>query len=198
MCVIAISNGYATLAEFIVEKDLKSEDATDDTSIEDIIEAASRFIDTETGRTFYARTETRYYDVPDSRKLRLDDDLLTITTLTNGDDNEISSSEYTLLPANVSPKFAIKLKSTSSTIWQPDSNGGTEQVISVAGTWGWVANHTNNIKRACLMIATDYYDKREGQGVAGVATITGAGVVIKAAGVPVAAMKLINSFRKLT
>ncbi len=47
------------------------------------------------------------------------------------------------------------------------------------------------------MIATDYYDKREGQGVT-VATVTGAGVVIKAAGVPAAAMKIIRTFRKLT
>lgn len=194
------TNGYATLAEFKVEKDLKSEDATDDTSIEDIIEAASRFIDTETGRTFYARTETRYYDVPSGRELRVDDDLLTITEdgLTNGDGTAIADTEYHLIPKNVSPKFAIRLKSTSSIFWLPDSSGDTELVISVAGTWGWMATHDDRIKRACLMIATDYYDKREGQGVAGVATITGAGVVIKAAGVPVAAMKLINSFRKLT
>ncbi|KKL19182.1 hypothetical protein LCGC14_2468050 [marine sediment metagenome] len=193
-----ITNGYATLAEFKTEKDISSTDAVDDTSIEDIIEAASRFIDSETGRTFYARTETRNFDVPrGTRELRLDDDLLTITTLTNGDDNEIANTEYILLPANVSPKFAIVLKSTSSTIWQPDSNSGTEQVISVAGTWGWVADHPDNIKRACLMIATDYYDKREGQGVT-TATVTGAGVVIKAAGVPAAAMKIIRTFRKLT
>ncbi len=193
-----VTNGYATLTEFKLEKTIDNVNAEDDTSIEDIIEAASRFIDTETGRTFYARTETRNFDVPvGTRELRLDDDLLAITTLTNGDDIVIADTEYILLPANVDPKFAIVLKSTSSIIWQPDSNGGTEQVIDVAGTWGWVATHPDNIKRACLMIATDYYDKREGQGVT-VATVTAGGVLIRAAGVPDAAMKIINSFRKMT
>ena len=192
-----ITNGYATLAEFKLEKNVDSVNAADDTSIEDIIEAASRFIDTETGRTFYARTETRSFDVPGGRELRLDDDLLTITTLTNGDDIVIADTEYILLPANIDPKYAIVLKSTSSIIWQPDSNSGTEQVIDVAGTWGWVATHPDNIKRACLMIATDYYDKREGQGVT-TTTVTAGGVLIKAAGVPDAAMRIINSFRKLT
>lgn len=196
---MAITNGYATLVEFKAWPDITSTDAGDDTLIEYLIGAASRFIDDQTGRTFYARTETRNFDVPKgTRELRLDDDLLIITTLTNGDGNEIANTEYILLSANVDPKFAIVLKSTSSTTWQPDSNSGTEQVISVLGTWGWVADHPDNIKTACLQIATDYYNKTIGNAGASVATITSAGVVLSPAGVPATAMQIINSYRKMT
>ena len=71
---MAITNGYATLPEFKAWVDITSADAPDDGVIEDIIETASRHIDNTTGRTFYARTETRYYDVPDGRQIDLDDD----------------------------------------------------------------------------------------------------------------------------
>ena len=77
---MAIINGYATLAEFKALLGITSTNATDDSIIEDCIEAASRYIDGKTRRTFYARTETRYFSVPDGgeRQLDLDDDLLTI------------------------------------------------------------------------------------------------------------------------
>ncbi len=198
MCVIAILNGYCTLADYKIYAKVESEDSDDEALLEDIIEAASRFIDTQSGRTFYARTETRYYSVPASRTLKVDDDLLTITTLTNGDDTTIASTEYHLLPKNVSPKYAIQLKSTSSIFWLSDSSGGVEYVISVAGTWGWVASEPANINIACKQIVKQYEDKRLGQGVEGTATITGAGVVITPAGVPVTAMDIIHSYRKHT
>ncbi len=195
---MAIINGYCTLADYKVYAKVSSEDSDDEALIEDMIETASRFIDTQSIRTFYARTETRYYNVPTSRTLRLDDDLLTITTLTNGDGTEIANTEYHLLPKNVSPKYAIQLKSTSSILWLSDSSGGLEYVISVAGTWGWVASEPANINTACKQIVKHYLGMRSGQNVEGVATITGAGVVITPAGSPSTAMDIIHSYRKHT
>ena len=195
---MAIENGYDTQELYKIYADVKTTDSDNLNLIDETIETASRFIDAQTGRTFYARTETRNFDVPSGRELRLDDNLLTITTLTNGDDNEIADTEYILLPANVDPKFAIVLKSTSSIIWQPDSNSGTEQVISVAGTWGWVAATPDDIRNACRLITKAYLAKRSGQGVGGVATVTAMGVVITPAGAPAAAMQIINTYRKMT
>ena len=113
-------NSYATLAEFKNYKDISSTDADDDGVIEDLLEEASRYIDGETNRTFYPRVETRYFSVPETlgRQLDLDDDLLAITTLTNGDDGTIASTEYNLLPKNKTPYYAIKLKEASTEYWE--------------------------------------------------------------------------------
>jgi hypothetical protein len=65
-------------------------------------------------RRFRAVTATRSFDVPEGDTLFLDDDLLSITTLTNGDGNVITSASYVLLPKNKSPKYAIRLKENTS------------------------------------------------------------------------------------
>lgn len=197
---MAITNGYATLAEFKLWANITSTNTNDDSVIEDIIEGVSRYIDRKTGRTFYARTETRYYDVPrnGSRTLKLDDDLLTITTLTNGDDNAIASSEYHLIPKNVAPYYEIRLKASSSTFWDFDSDGNSEFVISVAGTWGYVATASEDVREACKMIGTSYYKRRFGESTSSVATITAAGVVIMPQDVPGIAADTINFYKRRT
>ena len=45
---MAITNGYATLAEFKLWINTQTDNTNDDAVIEDIIEAVSRFIDGET------------------------------------------------------------------------------------------------------------------------------------------------------
>ena len=197
---MAITNGYATLAEFKLWADVTSTDSDDDTVIEDIIEAASRWIDDETGRTFYARTQTRYFDVPldGSRELKLDDDLLTITSITNGDGNTIDdSSEINTIPKNVTPYYAIKIKAGSTYYWTQDSSGNVEDVIAIAGTWGYSATAPHDIRQACLIIANNMYKKRHGEGEQG-ATLTPAGVVLSPAGMPVMAAKICRRYKRIT
>jgi hypothetical protein len=117
------------------------EDVTNENVVNDILEAASRYFDKNTGgRTFYPRVETRNYDTPlrtrNDRELWLDDDLLEIITVTNGDDVAVTSSDYILDPADIYPKYAIRLKEASSVFWKLDSNGNKEQVIDIAAFWG--------------------------------------------------------------
>ncbi|KKL66442.1 hypothetical protein LCGC14_2144920 [marine sediment metagenome] len=193
---MAISNGYATLQEYKDYADITSTDATDDGALEDLIETASRFIDTQTLRTFYARTETRRFDVPNGRTLTLDDDLISITTLTNGDNEVLTTSDYILEPANVTPKFAIILKQSSTKRWELDSNSNSEQVIDVAGSWGWAATVPDQIKTATLEIAKSADGRRLGKNVGGIARVTAAGIVITPQDVSGVAKGIINSFRK--
>jgi len=197
---MAIANGYCTLADFKLYKKITATDANRDTVIEDIIEGASRDFDTETGRTFYARTETRYFDIPDpaSRLLLVDDDLLTITTLTNGAGVTIGSTHYNFVPKNVTPYYGVKLKASSSYYWTFDSSGNTEDVISIAGTWGYTATTPHDVRQAIQMIAELEYDSRFGVGSQGVATITGAGVVITPASWPARAIKTATKYRRRT
>ena len=50
---------YASITDFKSYARITSTDTTDDGVIGDILESASKLIDTETRRTFYARVETR-------------------------------------------------------------------------------------------------------------------------------------------
>jgi hypothetical protein len=193
---MAITNGYTTLALYKGYAEIDSTDATDDTVIEGLIERASRYIDDKTGRTFYARTETHYFDYPRSRTLKMDDDLLSVTTLTNGDGTEIANTEYNLLPYNDAPYFAIKLTDVTTTYWQGSSSGSYEKIITVLGTWGYAATAPDEIEQAVNEITKTLYNRRMGKNVGGVATVTAAGVVISPADVSADVKEIINTYKR--
>lgn len=139
-------NSYATLSDFkaywLNRGGQNSVDPFDDTVIEHLLKAASRHLDSNTARHFIPYIETRYFDVPasdsvDPRALKLDDDLLEVITLTNGDNTVIPSTEYTLRPRNQSPYSAIRLVDNSTFYWASDGAGDTHDVIAVYGVWGY-------------------------------------------------------------
>lgn len=192
---MAINNGYATLQEYKDYADITSTNSTDDGALEDLIENASRTIDTETGRTFYARTETRSFDVPRGRTLRMDDDLISITTLTNGEGTVLTTSDYILKPANETPKYAIVLKQSSTNIWEGGSTGNTEQVITVLGSWGWASSVPDNIKTATLELTKVADGRRLGKNVGGITQVTASGIVITPQGIPSSVRGVINTWK---
>ena len=195
---MTISNGYVSLAEFKAYENITSTDATDDTVIEDIIEAASRYIDAQSGRTFYARSETRYYSVPheEARRLEVDDDLLSIATLTNGDAVVIPATEYYLWPRNVNPKTAIIIRQLSTYTWATNSTGETEYVISVVGSWGYSTAAPDDVKNACMQISLALYKRRHGENMQVATTITAGGVFITPRDIPSAALAVIERYRR--
>lgn len=139
-------NSYATLAEFksywIHRGGENSSSTADDSVIEGLLRTASGLLDSLTGRHFYPYIETRYYDVPDSnsldqRVLELDDDLLEVLSITNGDGTSVPSTEYSLRPRNYSPYNAIRLIDNSTYYWASDGAGDTHDVIAVSGIWGY-------------------------------------------------------------
>ena len=195
---MTITNGYATLAEFKANLRIDSTDVADDSVIERIIEGASRVIDNETRRTFYARTATNKYDVPDSGILYIeDDDLLTITTLTNGDAEVLTTTDYILLPNNSSPKYAVKLKDASTKTWEGDSSGNTEQVITIAGTWGYSSTAPLDIKEFCMETALSYYRQRFGENMGTESFITASGVMVTAKDIPASARAGLQNYARL-
>lgn len=149
-----IHNGYCTLDDYryFNKPETWTTNTVDDAVLERIIEAASRYIDKKSRRIFYPLYGTRYYNVPEERRLYLDEDLLELTTLTNGDDTEISASDYMLLSRNAYPKWAIKLLDTTDTAWEVDGDNNAEGVIEALGWWGfhddydraWLADTTTN------------------------------------------------------
>ena len=203
---MTILNGYATLAEFktwIAVRGLAGSvgtDASDDTVIEILIEAASRYIDRETGKRFYlnATDETRYYTVDDTYEVSIDP-LGTITSL-SVDYNAVRSytalvaTDYDLLPANASldgyPYTSIAINTVTSGAYFPTGRNG----VKVVGKFGWPACPTD-IKEATLAIAQSLNGTRSGQTSGGKVTVTAAGIVIRPEDVPSFAQKIIQHYR---
>jgi len=145
---MAIINGYATLAEIKANKVITSTDVTDDAFIEQMIENTSRLIDQQTGRWFYPKVQTRLQDVPLGYELRLDADLLEVTTVTNGDLDVVTSTEYTTRPPNDTPIWSVRLKPSASLSWTSTDDGDYEGAISVLGIWGY---HTDYARAWSLL-----------------------------------------------
>lgn len=120
-----------------------STDTADDAVIDILLENASRFLDGATSRKFYPTVENQYFDIPNDNEL-LFDDLLEVITFTNGDGVAIASTEYNLEPKNLSPRYGLKLKGSSSVSWQPDSSGNSEDVLSLLGLYGYHNSYTLN------------------------------------------------------
>jgi hypothetical protein len=184
---MSITNGYADISEFLGQLDVTSHKPADDVYIEQLLERCSREFDGDTQTWFYAYTQTRRYDLPRGRVLELDAPLLSVTSLTNGDGTVIASTEYDLTPYNGPHHTALELHVDSTTTWEPTTGARTRGVVYVAGSWGYVdrdatdpesARVITNSKAAVLALALAMYKKRYGVGAEGVATVTGAGVVI--------------------
>lgn len=197
---MAIENGYATLAEWLeyaVED--AGTDTDDDALIEDMIEAASRFIDEKTQRTFYARTETRNFDVPPNKRvLILDDELLSLTSLTNGDSSTIATGDVRLYPLNNAPYSLVKIKSGSNEWWKADTDGDKEEAIKVEGSWGFSTTAPADVKQACMEIVKNLYGRRFGaEGEDSAVTLTVGGVVIEPTDISAFAASVIAKRRRI-
>jgi hypothetical protein len=141
---MTLLNSYATLQNFLDFRSTTDTDATDDGVAETLLSASSRYIDAYCSRTFYPRAETLLLDVPEENMLYLGDDLLAVTSLLNGDSTTIASSDYTLVSANLYPKWGLKLKDISTISWLTDDDASAEQVISLTGIFGY---HNEYVRR---------------------------------------------------
>ncbi len=149
-----MTNKYATLTDYkayaVARGQTASTDTTDDAVVSNLLTQASRYLDRETKRQYFPSVETRLYDIPDDRDLILDGDLLEVTTFTNGDALAISSTNY-LLKGNRPPYWCISLRDISTVSWTTSADGSAEQVLSLAGVWGY---HNDYSARGWLQVGT--------------------------------------------
>jgi len=187
---------YAHLGVLKQYLGLSATETTDDTLLQDLLDRATTAIDNHCGRRFSANTETRYYedDAVDGQTLYLDEDLISITTLTNGDSDSttISSSDYWLIPRNEGPPYyGIRLKSDTTTTWEFD----IDYWVSVAGTWGWNTTPPADIVQACIRLASYYYHQKDVP-VYETSVFPESGVITVATGMPVDVRELLDPYRK--
>lgn len=135
-------NGYVTLTDVKARLDLTVADTTRDAFIEQMIEAASRWIDQHTGRHFYALTATRYFTTDDPLALRVPD-LASVSTLKADEDGDRtyettwSATDYDLLPANDPPYQWIEVAPNGLHVFPRLRKG-----VQIAGIWGWPVTTT--------------------------------------------------------
>lgn len=166
----------------------------DDSLLQELVTRSAGIIDAYTGRRFEAETATKYYQAEDidGNDLPLySDDLLTITTLTNGDGVEIAAADYRLFPRNSNPKWLIRLDESKS--WS-FSTGDSE--ISVAGTWGWSETAPADIQHACVRLSAFLYRQKDTSADIDRPMVTGDGVTIMPSGLPSDVQKLLDRYKR--
>lgn len=153
------SGGYTTWAAVKTYLDISG--TGDDTLGAALVARASAMIDRYCRRVFTAASATRLFDVPEKATLWLDEDLVSLTTLTNGDGTAIASSQYVLLPTNRTPKFAVRLRETASVSWQGSATTGAAQAIALLGSWGYAATPPDDVVQAAVRLTAWIYRQRD-------------------------------------
>ena len=168
---MAITNGYATLAE--VKASLRITDAIDDALLETAIESASRMIDGFTARTFYnAGTAVRNYAATDALNLIIDD-AISISEVASTD--EIGDTYTVWKPTD----FQLEpLNSRSDGLYMPYTgiravNDYTWPVVDqqalcrITGVWGWASVPTA-IRQATVIQSSRLFKRLDSPlGIAG-------------------------------
>ena len=126
-------NTIATLYQLQQHLGLSSGD--DDARLLDALQAASAQMERLAGRRFcpHAATLAHTIDPKDPASLLLNDDLLSLTSLTCNDGSSISTSDALLIPGSGQPASIILLVGGSAFTWADTP----QQAVNVAGTWGW-------------------------------------------------------------
>jgi hypothetical protein len=160
---MAITNGYATLAE--IKAALRISDSVDDALLEPAVESASRLIDGHCQRIFYsAGTATRVF-TPNQDYLVQIDDLQSLTSLKTSSDGDgifdvtWSATDYQLEPLNglvagqASPFTRIRAidNETFPVGWQAAT-------VQVVGVWG-MATTPAVIKQATIIQASRIFKR---------------------------------------
>lgn len=150
--------------------------ALTDTTWDDLLAGslawATAWIDGNCHRHFRQFSQTRYFlrDALDpdyfgqmyrennrflaGRVLLVDEDLLSVSSLKNGDGTVLGSSLYWLEPRNEVPHFGIRLKSDNVWTWDIDS------WVEVTGQWGYSADPPPEIQNICLRLAEWHFRSR--------------------------------------
>jgi hypothetical protein len=155
---MSINNGYCTLSE--LKAALRITDNTDNTLLENCIEAASRRIDGYCGRYFYRQTATVKMFAHDDLSVFLRDDLVSITTLSTDDDGDgtfetvwTANTDYALEPYDANllgiPYFRITAVGgkTFPMFTVPPLPG-----VQVTGRWGYPST-PEDVREACVLLA---------------------------------------------
>jgi hypothetical protein len=122
----------STLDQLRARLGLAAAETADNTRLLVALQAASAQIERAAGRRFCPRAAALQHNYTSALELLLDDDLLELTSLTNGDGSAISLSTVITIPDEFPASF-LRLTGSSAFIWTLSP----VQAITVTGIWGW-------------------------------------------------------------
>lgn len=175
----------------------------DDAILASLITSAIAYIEGPegAGRRFQTSADTtRRFDAirdvdTNHRRLWLDEDLCQITSITNGDGQLVSASDYVTDPRNEAPYYAITLKLGASTVWTYDDS--PEDAIAIVGRWGYALTPPADIAQACLDLVVYEYRRRSQSGSDDRPITTASGMVITPSSVPRMVRTVVEHYRRL-
>ena len=170
---MAITNGYATLAE--LKSSLTITDSDDDALLELAITSTSRMIDDFTGRFFYTNGTVgspviRYYTPNDPWTLAVDDYVSISEIATDDNFNQTwstvwAASDFLKEPVNNSLRGwpYTRLLATGRYVWPYY----LPQACKVTGVWGWPAVPAE-VNQACIIQSSRIFVRKQSPfGIAG-------------------------------
>jgi hypothetical protein len=203
---MAITNGYATLAE--VKLAARIQDTIDDALLELSIESASRDIDAYTERVFFstgATAVTRIY-IPQDLYLLETDDIISVNTIKSdstgegGFDLTWDEADYQLEPLNgiaggITTPFT-RIRAVGSKLWpiyEPRDINAGQASVQITGVFGF-ASIPIAVKQATVLAALRAYKRYESP--TGVLGFSDMGVV-RVGRLDPDVQRLIDPYRKL-
>jgi len=191
--------GYVTTTAFKSYRGITK--TSDDVLIGDIIDRATAQIETYCDRIFVAPTTaaTHYFDAvrdtsDDRKTLYLDDDLVTIVTIVNGDDETIASTHYVPVPRHATPYYQIRLTGLADMLWT--YSDAPEDAIEVNGRWGYATSAPADIQHATIRLAAYLYAQKDAS-VFDVTMMPGQGVMTVPQGFPRDVREILDPYKKL-
>lgn len=166
---MAITNGYTTLTQ--LKAKILPEGATfttNDTMLENIVEAVSRWIDAYCGRIFYTTgSETRVY-TPITSHLVVTDDIATITSVkidtgSRAYGTTLASTDYDTLPYNTSstvmPIMGLAITPNGTQTFYP----AISKSVQIVGTFGVPSGCTwlEQVREACEIQCARIYKRKD-------------------------------------
>jgi hypothetical protein len=174
---MAITNGYATLAE--IKAYMSISDTTDDTLLENLVESASRSIDRIANRRFYldATASARLYRAYSNIFVFVDDIGTTSSLVVAIDENGNGTYSKTLtlntdyildpLTSQSLNRPFTQLTMVSNTeswpIFPGLTSNGLRPGVQVTARWGW-PSVPDDLNMACLILTADLYKRKDAPG----------------------------------
>jgi hypothetical protein len=136
---------YATREDVMSATDNKTS-ARMTADIDRDLESASRLVESLTHRVFYPWTGTRYFDYPGdqlSRAYRIwfgQFDLLSVTSITNGDASTVTVGNVFLNPQDGPPYTSVEVNLATTSAFAAGSTW--QRAVAVTGVWGYSNDQT--------------------------------------------------------
>lgn len=117
-----------------------------------------------------------------------------LTSITNGNGTAIATSDVVLLPGNITPKYAIRIKSSANVTWTYSTT--IEESVSVTAKWAYSATAPADIIQAALRIGAYLYRQRDGTPDSDRPIVSADGVVLSAPRIPSDVLELLRPYRR--